>query len=944
VIEGRSTPHDRALHQRHFPPEIIMTTQCTASGTISPGNAVCLTGWDHGQSCPIVAAATAAVLATSKTIYGIAQSSNNNGASVDVLTAGEIAPQSLTRLTTGAGMSRLVVTKLDSDDPGLRHLDDGPPVEERFVVGTSDENGNVVIQPRHFSGDTGFRKVFNVRAFGAVPDWSRGRTGTITMGADALKVSDASDLRVGQKLLIGDNTDTYQISAISGTNVTLGARVARGATDGRVVVDNLPYFQAALAAMKAVESTGYHNKSGRLVADGHFYLHGTLAITQTVHFDGSGFGEPESPAVDSGRSSPGTWLVFPPNTTGIRIYSTALTDDNPTSGSGERTTLSDITLSCSGPREDVTHGNTTGCAVHATIVCSLRQLNIHGFAEHGVLLVGDADIPVPQGNTHTTYVENVVVGSCGLDGFHALGLDASTTTFINCSAFGCGRFGFSDGSAMNAYVMCLGQGNCSANRDWGEVTGTIDAESYELVVNTAWGMEVNDYLVVSGMGLAGAAAYPKIVEINGTRITLDTPAATAATNVAVLVGCNYRAKYPINMSSFVGCYSEEGPPNQFYAPVNIFGGGAQAGGPAALGFDFQNGTAHHAPIRYLNDRGRRPVYAQLGCLGPTPNIVFMWGVESVDDTSLELTDNGVEARGHMWWSLQNQVSANRTLMRFPTLASAARHPAPWLTNGVFIGRDDLVPSSSPYPMHFTAAPWPSFFATLESPPFTDYTGASGQTYRVGDVVWNSTPVSAGGSLGTPQGMVCTVKGTGTLNHSELNAGNTRGTTLGGLAPSQLQVDAEAGLRKGMLIVIPGEAEPCYEVTSDPVEYGGNYLVHIAPDATVGVTNVVIAYSPAAFALFGRFDGNTINPDDHYEAKPCEHIVMVTSGNTVLLPAAPADDNEVTIINMSGGSIVVDFNGGTVYGLGATSESLADDASCLYRFVGGGVNKWKRCAV
>jgi hypothetical protein len=156
-----------------------MTMQCTVSGTINTGDAVCLTGWDNGESRPIVAAATPAVLATSKTIYGVAEGLSGRTI-VNVLTAGEIAPQSITGLVTGAGTSRLVVTKLDSDHPGLRHIDDDPPVEERFVVGTSDENGNLVIQPRHFSGDTGFRKEFNVCAFGAVPDWSRGRTGTIT--------------------------------------------------------------------------------------------------------------------------------------------------------------------------------------------------------------------------------------------------------------------------------------------------------------------------------------------------------------------------------------------------------------------------------------------------------------------------------------------------------------------------------------------------------------------------------------------------------------------------------------------------------------------------------------------------------------------------------------------------------------------------------------------
>ena len=45
-------------------------------------------------------------------------------------------------------------------------------VPEQFVVGTSDESGNLAIQPRHNSNETGFTKVANIRSYGGVPDWT----------------------------------------------------------------------------------------------------------------------------------------------------------------------------------------------------------------------------------------------------------------------------------------------------------------------------------------------------------------------------------------------------------------------------------------------------------------------------------------------------------------------------------------------------------------------------------------------------------------------------------------------------------------------------------------------------------------------------------------------------------------------------------------------------
>lgn len=155
-----------------------MPTTCKDDdgGSIAVGDAVCVSGWDGGTSRPKVKRALAANLtgANAKTILGVVSAVNGVAGTVDVKVSGEVADQATTNLSTGGGTSRLVVTDYDNGTAALqcklRHIDDSPPVPERFVVGSSDETGTLAIQPRHGSDETGSPRVFNVRAYGAVGD------------------------------------------------------------------------------------------------------------------------------------------------------------------------------------------------------------------------------------------------------------------------------------------------------------------------------------------------------------------------------------------------------------------------------------------------------------------------------------------------------------------------------------------------------------------------------------------------------------------------------------------------------------------------------------------------------------------------------------------------------------------------------------------------------
>lgn len=188
------------------------------------------------------------------------------------------------------------------------------------------------------------------------------------------------------------------------------------------------------------------NNSAILVADGYFYLGGTLELAQTVLLQGNGMNEPTT---GGARSAPGTWLVFPPEVTGIRIYSSD-THDHP-SGGADRTRLRDLTIWC---RER----GVTGHGVHATVVFAAENLNVQNFAVDGFHvtghLAGDLD-----GNADGTYLSTCVAGGCGRDGFHFEGGDANTSLIQCCSSVVNMRYGFFDRTMMNTYVGCHAEGN-----------------------------------------------------------------------------------------------------------------------------------------------------------------------------------------------------------------------------------------------------------------------------------------------------------------------------------------------------------------------------------------------------------------------------------------------------------------------------------------------------
>lgn len=487
--------------------------------------------------------------------------------------------------------------------------------------------------------------------------------------------------------------------------------------------DNLPFFESALAAMKAAG-----NRAATLVVDGHFYLGGTLHINQTLVLEGTAEAEPG--ASNPYRSSPGGWLVFPPNTTGIRLHSASFKAPDEES-TADKTVLRNLTISSLVLNDELVNmiPDDTSHGVHSTTPFYAENVRVHAFAADGFHLTEDVIVLNGGGGTpDESGIYRCSVADCGRDGFRAHGSDATAVVFENCVANSNRRYGFHDTSRANTYVGCKAEGN----------------------------------------------GYPRTLP-----------------NAEGSKGSEYRSDGTSNTSTFIGCYAEGGVRNKMDGQVNVLGGTFDGSlvSEDSKAFVLQNGVASRAPFAYQNRRARRFIHAkypaenyapdaaegltvtsQLG--GQSGELVeaFSWEIEDFepkqaprapddtarfhDVTSLVYVDE--PGAGYRWWNLRNN-SSYREVMRYPTKQSFARHPAPYFVNGLFLGRDDDpgLASLTRYPtgIHFSA--WAAGDDPLTNRPTSQAAGLeSPQTYELGDVIWNSDPAA-----GRAMGQVCTTAGT-----------------------------------------------------------------------------------------------------------------------------------------------------------------------------------------
>ena len=133
------------------------------------------------------------------------------------------------------------------------------------------------------------------------------------------------------------------------------------------------------------------NKSAILVADGHFFLSGTLHIRQTVIFEGTGRNHP---TVGGQRSSPVRGSSSRAIAMGIRLHSSA----DGLGGVPVSFQFSDLTIYCKESRPNkIPNTNAsppllgqTGHGVHGQLSFPRREHERQNFGEHGFFISATA--------------------------------------------------------------------------------------------------------------------------------------------------------------------------------------------------------------------------------------------------------------------------------------------------------------------------------------------------------------------------------------------------------------------------------------------------------------------------------------------------------------------------------------------------------------------------
>jgi hypothetical protein len=682
---------------------------------------------------------------------------------------------------------------------------------------------------------------FNVCDFGAVADWGGTRTGTTTIGSNQLVVNTASGLVLGQPICIEGVTGTFTILAIVGTTITLSSTAGAAVSGASVYTDNLPAFNACLASMRATVF-----KTNKLICDGHFYLSGRLYIGQCVVLVGTG--RNSATVGSAGRSSPGTWLVFPTNTDGLYI------DAGIVSGNGAAGThLTGLTIWCKYTRGTAKFPNTacvppgghTGHGIHATAQFSAHDVFVENFAEHGVFMnvVATTADPTEIGNLSGSHLSKVMAAGCGGDGFHVRGADAGENVFTACESainWGWGVWDQGGGSHWSTHLCQANLGEPSVPAWSATQTGSITIGSLTLTITAGGttGLVPTSYIWIEGLinpYQISTVVGSTVTLVDHTAYGFSLPEATL-TNARIawagggyhqdLYNHDYKSGGPAfspTAALFSACYTEFAA-NELNGSSMAIGGTLGSGlghaGATRTGFSLNGGIANDAPLGYQDCAASSGIRTEIG----QPDAAYdcfvfsTFGITSATNFIRYHNQTGI---GQGWFTWATSQFGDGDVIRVPSTNAVGRNSerAPWMPRGLLIGGGGLLDTAQ---LHLAGTSPSTIY---------DYGSSSGRTYEIGDIVWQSAPTASG-----PLGSRCLTAGT-----LDTLTGVTGSITTGLTA---LVVNDTSRLVVGHYITIVG-VTGVKKITNIT---GFTVTIDSVSDATV--VGAAVAYSAAVFETFG----------------------------------------------------------------------------------------------
>lgn len=213
---------------------------------------------------------------------------------------------------------------------------------------------------------------------------------------------------------------------------------------GDGVTDDRAAFQAAHDAL----SSAGNSIGGEIIVPAStsgYYLGGTWNIRKRVTIRGTARGDQSS--TSAGR------LIFPQDTTGIRLYSTI------DSGTGEGADFSRII----GLNLSAQAKNSSGNGIESTTEVILEECVVRSFKGHGVYIHGQTGVGA-TGIADLSRLTGVRCVNNGGDGFHIQGNDSNVITLINCSSASNTGYGYYDNASYcNTYIACHEAGSTSGS-------------------------------------------------------------------------------------------------------------------------------------------------------------------------------------------------------------------------------------------------------------------------------------------------------------------------------------------------------------------------------------------------------------------------------------------------------------------------------------------------
>ena len=479
------------------------------------------------------------------------------------------------------------------------------------------------------------------------------------------------------------------------------------------VADSLAAFNAAIASFTDPVHT---SRGGTIfVPRGYYSLSGTLNISKHINLIGDGDGFAPATTI----WAPVTYLSFPINTTGIRVYSNV---DSGNGNSGAFSSIKNLTLKCASV-------GTTGHGIWSSAIIYLDTVQIEGFAQNGVNLVATSSV---SGNANVFRFDNVSSGANGQNGFFIQGTDVNAGLLNKCQASENKGVGFFDAGFLgNTYVGCLAEGNLPTFVGTGAISGTT------LTVSAVTSGYLPVGTIITGSGVTSGTTITDWVSATGGTgtYTVSDSQTVSSTTISAAGGSNFVDYVTDNINArhiFIGCYTELGY-SYIKDPSIVLGGNLGANSfqsKYTTAFIASGPYSNRSPMRHINYGSSVQPYFEAGAddipSAAGSNGVFGFGLQDNSSFYAVVLNTAKKAYRFRW-------NGNEGLVPFqmPTDYAAWRSFAPAFQNGIIFGDHDG------YHVQNYAAAAPT-------------TG----TWAVGDLFYNTAP-TAGGYVG----FVCVTAGT-----------------------------------------------------------------------------------------------------------------------------------------------------------------------------------------